>query len=48
MMILEINRVNYKHVLFDFKQGHQSDGTPRNPKFLISKRNVDNFVIYRS
>lgn len=48
MMIIEINNNNYKHILSDFNQGHQIDGTPRNPKFLISKRNIDNFVVYRS
>ena len=48
MMIIEINESNYKHILSDFKQGHQIDGTSRNPKFLISKRNIDNFVVYRS
>lgn len=49
MCIIELNLVNYRDVLKDFHQGHQPDGTPREPKFLINKKmlNNDNFVIFR-
>lgn len=47
MMIIEVNPANAPHILKDFHQGHQPDGSKRKPKFLINKRNIDNFVIYR-
>lgn len=47
MFVLEINPSNYKHILTEFKQGHQSTGEDRNSKFKISKRNIDNFLIYK-
>lgn len=47
MLILEINRVNYRNVLIDFNQGVQIDGNSRNPKFIIKKKDIDNFVVYR-
>ncbi|MGE4319896.1 MAG: hypothetical protein AB7E61_00440 [Acholeplasmataceae bacterium] len=47
VIILELNKVNYKHALEDFNQGVQPDGNPRNPKFKISKKNIDNFIVYK-
>jgi hypothetical protein len=47
MIVLELNKANFKHALEDFNQGVQPDGSPRKPKFKISKKNIDNFVIYR-
>ncbi|MCC8114994.1 MAG: hypothetical protein LIP03_13595 [Bacteroidales bacterium] len=47
MCILEINRINLHSILSDFNQGCQPDGNPRNPKFKINKKDIDNFVIYR-
>lgn len=47
MMILEINRINMHTALARFNQGRQQSGAQRNPKFLINKRNIDNFVVYR-
>ena len=29
-----------------FNQGHQPDGKDRAPKFLINKKNIDNFIVY--
>ena len=46
MRILELNRINMNEVLSTFNQGHQPDGAPRRPKFLINKRNIDNYIIY--
>lgn len=46
MEILELNRINMHEVLRDFNQGRNSDGNARNLKFIINKRNIDNFVIY--
>lgn len=47
MTIIELNRINYREVLSDFNQARQPDGSKRKPKFKISKRNMDNFVIFR-
>lgn len=47
MEIIEINRVNFREILSDFNQGHQPDGSSRDTKFMINKRNIDNCVIYR-
>lgn len=49
MSIIELNRVNYREALKDFNQGHQPDGSPRNPKFNIDKKVLtnDNFVVFR-
>lgn len=47
MSILEINRVNCRKLLKDFNQGHQADGSTRKPKFIIDKRSMENFVIFR-
>ena len=46
MMILEVNRANYDLVLREFNQGRQPDGASRAQKVMISKRNIDNFLIY--
>ena len=46
MEILELNKINLHEVLKTFNQGHNSDGNTRNLKFIINKRNIDNFVIY--
>jgi len=47
MMIIELNRINFRNVLSDFNQGRQPDGNARRVKFLINKKNIDNFVVYR-
>jgi hypothetical protein len=49
MSIIEINRVNYREVLTDFKQGRQPDGSARKPKFNINKKVLenDNYVVFR-
>ena len=46
MIILELNRINMHEILRDFNQGRNSDGNARNVKFIINKRNIDNFIIY--
>lgn len=47
MTILELNRINYREALAEFNQGHQPDGAKRNPKFMIKKKDIDRFVIFR-
>ena len=51
MKVIEINKVNYKLLLDVFKQGINSNGNKRNPKFSLDKLKLsnldDNFVIYR-
>lgn len=49
MSIVELNRVNFRTVLKDFNQGHQSNGSVRKPKFNIDKKVLenDNFVVFR-
>lgn len=47
MSIIELNRINYREALKEFRQGHQPDGSQRAPKFNINKRNIDNFVVFR-
>lgn len=49
MVIVELNIINYKSALKIFKQGKNSNGKDRQPKFSLSKHffNNDNFVIYR-
>lgn len=49
MTIIELNRMNYREVLKSFNQGHQADGSSRNPKFSINKSvlNNDNYVVFR-
>ncbi len=46
MKILEINEANFHIVLGAFNQGHQPSGADRAVKVMISKRNIDNFLIY--
>ncbi len=47
MFVLEINEVN-KHLIFkDFNQGHQPDGSKRKGKYMIKKKDIDNFIVYR-
>lgn len=47
MFVLEINKSNYIHILNEFNQGRQSSGESRKPKFLIDKKNIDNYLIYK-
>ena len=49
MSIVELNRINYRNILTTFNQGRQPDGSPRNPKFNINKKFLDddNFVVFR-
>lgn len=47
MTILELNRINFREALSEFNQGHQPDGSSRNPKFLIKKKDIDRFVVFR-
>lgn len=44
--ILEINRFNSQY-LDIFKQGHNSDGSPRAPKICIKRQNISNFLIHQ-
>lgn len=44
--VLEINRFN-KQYLDVFRQGHNSDGSPRNPKITIRNCNIGNFLIHQ-
>ncbi len=46
MKILEVNEANFHVVLGDFNQGHQPSGADRALKVMISKRNIDNFLVY--
>ncbi|WP_241681397.1 hypothetical protein [Pseudactinotalea terrae] len=46
MRILEVNPANFHVILDDFHQGVQVSGAERALKVIISKRNVDNFLIY--
>ena len=46
MMILELNRANCGSLLVAFNQGRQPDGGARAPKFLINKRNVENYQVF--
>ncbi len=47
MFVLEINNIN-KHLVFnDFNQGHQPDGSKRKGKYMIKKKDIDNFIVYR-
>lgn len=46
MSILEINKVNFSHALFDFHQGKQPDGSNRKVKVSIRKKDINNFLIY--
>jgi len=46
MKIFELNRINLNDTLTAFNQGHQPDGKSRKPKFLIDKKNIDNFTVF--
>lgn len=46
MHILELNKINMNDVLSEFNQGHQPDGNKRKPKFLINKKNIDNYIVF--
>lgn len=46
MMILELNRANCGDLLSTFHQGHQPNGEARAEKFLINKRNVENYQVF--
>jgi hypothetical protein len=46
MMILEVNAANFHMVLGDFNQGRQPGGAARALKVMITKRNIDNFLIF--
>lgn len=47
MYIIEVNRINFGDVLSDFNQGKQPNGDARKQKVQISKKNIDNFIIYK-
>ena len=47
MTILELNNVTFRDVLSDFNQGKQPDGKSRQKKFIIKKRDMDKYVVYR-
>lgn len=47
MFIIELNRINFREILNDFHQGKQPSGDPRKPKFKITKRNIDNFIVFQ-
>ena len=47
MSILELNRINFRSVLSDFNQGKQPDGKARAKKFIIKKKDMDQYVVYR-
>lgn len=46
MKIFELNRINLNETLSAFNQGHQPNGDKRKPKFLINKKNIDNFIVF--
>ena len=46
MKIFEINDVNKGIILSNFNQGRQASGASRKPKFMIKKRQVDNFIVF--
>ena len=46
MSILEVNETNFGLVLGDFHQGRQPDGAARALKVMITKKNIENFLIY--
>lgn len=45
MKIFELNRINLNETLSVFNQGHQPSGEKRKPKFLINKKNIENFIV---
>lgn len=47
MFIIELNRINFREILDEFHQGKQPSGDFRKPKFKITKRNIDNFIVFQ-
>lgn len=47
MSIIELNRINYREALNEFNQGRQPTGEARKPKFMITKNNIDNFIVFK-
>ena len=47
MLILELNNINYRDVLADFNQGRQVSGSERKKKFIIKKKDIDKYVVFR-
>lgn len=45
--VLEVNTTNIENPLEPFKQGRNSDGSKRNPKFQIKEKFVDMISIAR-
>lgn len=43
--ILELNKYNKKYIEI-YHQGKNSDGSPRNPKIIISTKNLNNFLVH--
>lgn len=46
MIIIEVNKVNIDYLFDDFAQGRQATGTARELKYMMKKRNIENFTIY--
>ena len=46
MKIFEINSINIGIVLSNFNQGRQASGAKRKSKFMIKKRQIDNFIVF--
>ncbi len=46
MKIFEINPINMGVVLSNFNQGRQASGAKRKSKFMIKKRQIDNFIVF--
>lgn len=46
-MILEINRFNYQYLASFQKDFKNSDGKPRTEKFMINKKDIERFTIYK-
>lgn len=47
MFVLEINDANKHHVFTEFNQGKQPDGSKRKGKYMIKKKDIENFIVYR-
>ena len=43
--ILELNKYNKKYIDI-YHQGKNSNGNPRNPKIMISEKNIGNFLVH--
>ena len=46
MRVFELNQINMNTVLSDFNQGRQQSGAKRKAKFMIKKREIDNYIIF--